>query len=84
MHNVHRRICPNIYPDPVCRDNFTLHHYDPPLLYDLHHDPGEIYNLDVKKYQDVMDEISKVQLVDRLGHVNVVSVCFFLSAQGKV
>lgn len=57
---VYRRICPNIYPDPVCRDNYTLHHYDPPLLYDLHHDPGEIYNLDVKEYQDVMDQISKV------------------------
>ena len=56
-----RHICPNIYPDPVCRDSYKLHYYDPPLLYDLHHDPGEIYNLDVKEYQDIMVEINKVQ-----------------------
>ena len=57
---MHRYLCPDAYPDPVCRDNYTLHQYDPPLLYDLHHDPGEIYNLDVTEYKEVMDQITKV------------------------
>ena len=43
--------------------------YDPPLLYDLHHDPGEIYNLDVKEYQDVMDEINKVSYTHTLAYI---------------
>ena len=53
-------LCQNIYPDEVCRDNYTLHYYDPPLLYDLHSDPSEIYNLSVADYGDVMSQINKV------------------------
>ncbi len=55
-----RGLCPTTYPDIVCRGNYTLHHYDPPLLYNLNSDPGEIYNLDVSKYSDVMAQITKV------------------------
>ena len=55
-----RALCQNTYPDPVCRDNYTLHQYDPPLLYDLHTDPSEIYNLDVTEYKEVMDKINEV------------------------
>lgn len=55
-------LCPDFYPDAVCRSNFTLHSYDPPLLYDLHSDPGEIYPLDVKQYNDVMKQIEMVSL----------------------
>ena len=46
----------------VCRSNYSLHTYDPPLLYNLHSDPGEIYNLDANstEYADVMNEITKV------------------------
>ena len=38
--------------------------YDPPLLYNLHTDPGEIYALDPKstEYADVMTEIQKVKI----------------------
>ena len=53
-------LCPNFYPDEVCRGNYTLHSYDPPLLYNLHSDPGEIYTLDVKEYSDVMKQIEMV------------------------
>ena len=60
MANLCRYFCVNTYPDYICRTNYSRHFYDPPLLYDLHHDPGEIYNLDVKKYQDIMDEINQV------------------------
>ncbi len=54
-------LCPDFYPDEVCRGNYTLHKYDPPLLYNLHNDPGEIYALDVKDYSDVMTQINNVR-----------------------
>ena len=55
-----RELCSNSYPDPVCRDNYTLRHYYPPLLYNLYSDPGEIYNLNVSDYSEVMGQIYKV------------------------
>ena len=58
----HRGVCTNDFPDVVCRGNYSLHTYDLPLLYNLHSDPGEIYNLDPKstEYTGVMTEIHKV------------------------
>ena len=50
-------LCINTYPDIVCRANYSLHMHNPPLLYNLHEDPSEIYNLDVSKYQEVMQSI---------------------------
>ena len=46
----------------MCRGNYSFHVYDPPLLYNLHTDPGEIYALDSKstEYANVMEEIQKV------------------------
>lgn len=57
-----RGLCPSDYPDVVCRGNYSFHTYDPPLLYNLHTDPGELYALDSKstEYTDVMTEIQKV------------------------
>ena len=56
----YRGLCPSTYPDEVCRDNFGTHYYDPPLLYDLNSDPGEIYELSVTEHADVMATINKV------------------------
>ena len=41
-----------------------MHTYDPPLLYNLHNDPSEIYALDVKEYSDVMQKIDAVSPKD--------------------
>ena len=54
-------LCPTTYPDVVCRSNYSTHHYDPPLLYDLNSDPGELYNLDVDEYTGVLATIEKVR-----------------------
>ena len=58
-----RALCSDTYPDVVCRNNYTRHYYDPPLLYDLHKDPGEIYGLDVTDFKDILDDINQVQVV---------------------
>ena len=53
-------LAPDFYPDEVCRGNYSLHKYNPPLLYNLHNDPGEIYALNVKDYSNVMKQIDDV------------------------
>ncbi|XP_064396908.1 arylsulfatase A-like [Halichondria panicea] len=60
-YHSHGGLCPDFYPDTMCRSNYSLHSYDPPLLYNLHNDPSEIYALDVKEYTDVMKEIEMVK-----------------------
>ena len=74
---IHRYLCPDTHPDPVCRDNYTLHYYDPPLLYDLHHDPGEIYNLDVTEYKEVINQINKV-LRERSMHISAYTIDYMV------
>ena len=44
----------------VCRGNYSLTSYDPPLLYDVNSDPGEIYDLSPTQYQSVLQQIDKV------------------------
>lgn len=58
----HSGLCPNFYPDEVCRGNYSDHSYSPPLLYDLASDPSEIFTLDTDKYSDIMTQIEKVIL----------------------
>lgn len=65
-------LCPTFYPDEMCRGNYSLHSYDPPLLYDLHSDPSEIYSLDVKEYSNVMKQIEMVWLQSRIVLYNIV------------
>jgi len=57
-----RSTCGNTYPDEVCRKNYTKRALDPPLLYDLHADPGETYPLDTKEqqYADLLTKITSV------------------------
>ena len=45
----------------MCRSNTPLEAHDPPLLYDLHKDPGELYELDPDEYADVLEKIDKVR-----------------------
>jgi len=52
--------CPNDYPDRVCRSNTSLEAHDPPLLYNLHEDPGELNELDPDEYADVLEQIDEV------------------------
>jgi arylsulfatase A len=54
-------LSPDVYPDEVCRANYPLHYYDPPLLYDLNQDPGELYNLKLDEYVQVMENIEKIR-----------------------
>jgi len=66
----YRGLCDNDYHDEVCRANYSKRAYNPPLLYNLHHDPGEIYLLNSKntpEYNDVLNTITKVRIqVDRI------------------
>lgn len=61
VFSLDRFLCSNTYPDVVCRSNYSFTAYNPPLLYDLHSDPSEIYDLDTTEYADIMAEIRKVQ-----------------------
>lgn len=44
----------------MCLKNYTLHEHNPPLLYDLHSDPSEIYNLNTTEYSTLLVQIEKV------------------------
>lgn len=46
----------------MCRSNYTKHALNPPLLFDLHSDPGEVYALDTKisKYAEILKNITMV------------------------
>ena len=62
---------PSSYPDEMCRGNLTKH--DPPLLYDLNHDPGELNPLRTEEspYKEIVAEINKVSYI-----CNVLEPCF--------
>ncbi|XP_064404043.1 arylsulfatase A-like [Halichondria panicea] len=62
-------LAPDFYPDEVCRGNYSLHKYNPPLLYNLHNDPGEIYALNVKDYSNVMKQIDDAKSAFEAGMV---------------
>ena len=53
-------LCPNDYPDEVCRSNASLVAHDPPLLFNLNADPGELRPLDASKYKRVLEKIEMV------------------------
>ena len=55
--------CPGDYPDEVCRYNTSLKMHNPPILYNLHTDPGELYELDPYQYADVLEQINQVRQI---------------------
>lgn len=55
--------CSNDYPDVVCRENTSLVYHDPPLLFNLNSDPGELYPLDTTEYPRVLERIEMVNTV---------------------
>ena len=52
---------PNTYPDVVCRGNSTLMEHNPPLLYNVEEDPGELYQLPTEEYADVLEKIDTLR-----------------------
>ena len=60
-----RSHCHNDFPDHVCRSNYTLRQQNPPLLFDLEVDPGEVYNLDTeqRQYANIVEHIGRVRTV---------------------
>ena len=54
---------PDSYPDEMCLGDLMKH--DPPLLYDLNHDPGELNPLKTTEspYKEILAEIDKVKYV---------------------
>ena len=55
-------LCPDVYPDHDCRPSHAKTVEDPPLLFDLHRDPSEVYTLTPADpdYNQTMSIISKV------------------------
>ncbi|CAI8023953.1 Arylsulfatase A, partial [Geodia barretti] len=53
--------CSTSYHDEACRSNATVTKHFPPLLYNLHTDPQELYPLDPENYRDVIDTISDLK-----------------------
>ena len=53
---------PEFYPDEMCRSSAKLVQHDPPLLYNLDHDPGELNLLNATQfpYNKIVEEINKV------------------------
>ena len=53
---------PAFYPDEACKSTSKLAKHDPPLLYDLNHDPGELNPLDATQspYKEIVKEIDEV------------------------
>ena len=53
--------CNNDYADHDCRNNATEHILDGPILFNLYHDVGEAYPVDINQtyYQSIVDNINK-------------------------
>ncbi|XP_070577433.1 arylsulfatase A-like [Ptychodera flava] len=49
-------------PDRDCRPSATLTKHDPPLLFDLHEDPSELYNLNQEgeEYIEILNKIKRI------------------------
>lgn len=56
---------PDFYPDEMCKNPKNITKHDPPLLYDLNHDPGELNPLRTTRspYKEILAEINQVSLI---------------------
>lgn len=54
---------PEFYPDEMCRPSTKLTQHNPPLLYNLNHDPGELnpLNATLSPYKEIVEEINKIK-----------------------
>lgn len=71
---------PEFYPDEMCRPSTKLTQHNPPLLYNLNHDPGELnpLNATLSPYKEIVEEIDKVSSCNRkftFVHENRCSPC---------
>ena len=48
------------YPDKMCRKTASMEKHDPPLLFNLEHDPGERAELKPHEYGHILEKINKV------------------------
>ena len=77
-----RGLCNRTYPDVVCRNNYTLHSHNPPLLYDLATDPSEVYNLNPTEHKETLLQIEQAcTYIDLLvaTSLNNVQGCYYVT-----
>ncbi|XP_065912186.1 arylsulfatase A-like [Dysidea avara] len=55
---------PKYYPDPACNYTKNATHYDPPLLFNLNQDPGELNPLNTSgfPYKEIVDTINQIKI----------------------
>lgn len=61
----------------MCRNSANLTQHDPPLLYNLNHDPGELNPLDAEQspYKEIVAEIDEVSSSSLPFVCKTLSVC---------
>ena len=64
MFSIRSLLYPLLYPDKICRPTSPLVQHDPPLLYNLNQDPGELNPLNATEspYDEIVAEIDQVNL----------------------
>lgn len=68
---------PDFYPDDICKSSSKVTKHDPPLLYDLNHDPGELNPLTTTEspYKEILAEINQVSPIHSYVSVQPIGVC---------
>ena len=68
---------PEFYPDEMCKNPRNITKQDPPLLYDLNQDPGELNPLRTTRspYKEILaeiDQVSPLKYMQLYMHLNVI------------
>jgi len=53
-------------PDKMCRPFTRQAEHDPPLLFNLDYDPGELDSLDTTDYEEILQTIDEVGVIGLL------------------